>query len=99
MTLRVKPEQLGRGDELLLTAMQINRLKKVTAKRHGTDLCLSKAQTTKTALSLARPLLAPAAKALANEGLSFGAERMLKTIFGKGVGPQEIQLFTDLFRR
>ena len=28
LNLRVKPDQIGRGDELLLTATQISRLKK-----------------------------------------------------------------------
>lgn len=42
-------------------------------------------------MGLARPLIAPAAKALATEGLTFGAEKTLK-IFGKGICLQEIQL-------
>lgn len=48
-------------------------------------------------MGLARLLVVPtakaAAKALATIGLSFGAEKALKKIFGKGVGPQEIQLY------
>ena len=73
MTLRIKPEQLGCGDDLLLTTAQINRMKKVASKRRGADLRMSKTQNEKTAqrqhvfmaLSLARPLLAPVANALA----------------------------------
>jgi len=48
-------------------------------------------------MGLARLLVVPtakaAAKALATIGLSFGAEKALKKIFGKDVGPQEIQLY------
>ena len=50
-----------------------------------------------TVLSLARPLMMPAAKAaakaLATAGLSFGVERALKKIFGEGFGPREIELY------
>ena len=64
---------------------------------------MSKTQIEKTAqrggsifsslFSLARPLLKPAVKALASAGLSFGAEKALKKIFGNGYGPNEIQLY------
>ena len=43
-------------------------------------------------LGLARPLIKPALGALASAGLSFGAEKVLKKIFGKGFGPKEIEL-------
>lgn len=43
--------------------------------------------------SLARPLIKPAVKALETAGLSFGAEKALKTIFGNGYGPREIKLY------
>ena len=33
VSLRVKPEQIGRGDELLLTATQIKRVKKKQPRR------------------------------------------------------------------
>ena len=102
VTLRVKPGIIGRGDELLLTATQINRMKKANSERKGADLKMSKKQIEKTAqrggnlfstlLGLARPLLKPAHGALASTGLSFGGERILKKIFGKGYGPQEIKL-------
>jgi len=93
VTLRVKPEQIGRGDELLLTGTQ----------RRGADLKMSKTQIEKTAqrggsifsslFSLARPLIKPAVKALASAVLSFGAEKALKKIFGNGYGPNEIKLY------
>ena len=64
---------------------------------------MSKTQIEKTAqrggsifsslFSLARPLIKPAVKALASAGLSFGAEKALKKIFGNGYGPNEIQLY------
>ena len=40
-------------------------------------------------LGLAKPALG----ALASAGLSFGAEKVLKRIFGKGFGPKEIELY------
>ena len=44
-------------------------------------------------LGLARPLIKPALGALASASLSFGAEKGLKKIFGKGFGPKEIELY------
>ena len=44
-------------------------------------------------VGLARPLIKPALGALASAGLSFGAEKVLKKIFGKGFGPKEIELY------
>ena len=44
-------------------------------------------------LGLARPLIKPALGALASAGLSFGAVKVLKKIFGKGFGPKEIKLY------
>ena len=44
-------------------------------------------------LGLARPLIKPALGALASAGLSFGAEKVLKKIFGNGFGPREIELY------
>ena len=44
-------------------------------------------------LGLERPLIKPALGALASAGLSFGAEKVLKKIFGKGYGPKEIELY------
>ena len=38
-------------------------------------------------------LAQPALGALASAGLSFGAEKVLKKIFGKGFGPKEIELY------
>jgi len=85
VTLCVKPEQIGRGDELLLTGTQINKMKKAASERRGADLKMSKTQIEKTAqrggsifsslFSLARQLIKPAIKALASAGLSFGAEK------------------------
>ena len=105
VTLRVKPGQIGRGDELLLTATQISRLKKTSAAGKGMEIKLSQTQIKNTAqrggslfsamLGLARPLIKPALGALASAGLSFGAEKVLKKvlIFGKGFGPKEIELY------
>ena len=103
VNLRVKPDQIGRGDELLLTATQISRLKKKSAAGKGMVIRLSQTQIQNTAqrggslfsamLGLARPLIKPALGALASAGLSFGAEKVLKKIFGKGFGPKEIELY------
>ena len=103
MALRVKPEQIGRGDELLLTATQISRVKKTAAAGKGLELKLSQTQIQNTAqcggnlfsavLGLARPLIKPTLGALASAGLSFGAEKVLKKIFGNGFGPMEIELY------
>ena len=100
VTLRVKPEQIGRGDELLLTATQISRLKKNASAGKGREIKLSQTQIQNTAQrggnlfsSLLRPLIKPALGALASAGLSFGAEKVLKKIFGKGFGPKEIDLY------
>ena len=101
--LRVKPGQVGRGDELLLTATQISRLKKTSAAGKGMEIKFSQAQLQNTAqrggslfsavVGLAKPLIKPALGALASAGLSFGAEKVLKKIFGKGFGPKEIELY------
>ena len=103
VTLRVKPGQIGRGDELLLTATQISRLKKTAAAGKGMEIKLSQTETQNTAqrggslfsamIGLAGPFIKPALGALASAGLSFGAEKVLKKIFGKGFGPKEIELF------
>lgn len=45
VTLRLKPEQIEGGDELLLTATQIGRKKKTVGKKRGSDLKMSKTQT------------------------------------------------------
>ena len=101
VALRVKPEQIGRGDELLLTATQISRVKETAAAGKELELKLSQTQIQNTAqrggnlfsavLGLARPLIRPALGVLASAGLSFGAEKVLKKIFGKGFGPREIE--------
>ena len=49
MALRVKPEQIGHGDELLLTATQISRVKKTAAAGKGLELKLSHTQIQNTA--------------------------------------------------
>ena len=103
VTLRVKPGQIGHGDELLLTATQISRLKKTSAAGKGMEIKFSQTQLQNTAqrggslfstmLGLVRPLIKPGLGALASAGLSFGAEKALKKIFGKGFGPKEIELY------
>ena len=47
--LKVKPDQIGRGDELLLTETQIKRLKKRSAAGKGMVIKLSKTQIQNTA--------------------------------------------------
>ena len=101
--LKVKPDQIGRGDEIFLTETQIKRLKKRSAAGKGMVIKLSQTQLQNTAqrggnlfsamLGLARPLIKPALGALASAGLSFGAEKVLKKIFGNGFGPREIELY------
>ena len=96
VTLRAKPDQIGRGDDLLLTATQITRVKKSAAAGKGVELKLSQTQIQNTGqrggnlfsavLGLARPLIKPALRALASTGFSFGAEKVLKKIFGRGLG-------------
>ena len=64
---------------------------------------MSKTQIEKTAqhggslfsglFKLARPLIKLAVKALASAGLSFGAEKALKKIFGNGFRANEIKLY------
>ena len=49
VTLRVKPEQIDCGDELLLTGTQINKMKKAASEQRGADLKMSKTQIGKTA--------------------------------------------------
>ena len=44
-------------------------------------------------LGLARPLIKPSLGALVSACLSFGAEKVLKKIFGKGFGLKEIELY------
>ena len=101
--LKVKPNQIGRGDELLLTETQIKRLKKRSAEGKGMVIKLSQTQLQNTAqrggslfsamLGFAKPLIKPALGALASAGLSFGAEKVLRKIFGNGFGPREIELY------
>ena len=103
VNLKVKPAQVGRGDELFLTDTQIKRLKKTSATGKGMVIKLSQTQIQNTAqrggslfsamLGLARPFIRPALGALASAGLSFGAQKVLKKIFGKGFGPKEIELY------
>jgi len=105
VTLRVKLEQIGRGDELLLTGTQMNKMKKAASERRGADLKMSKTQIEKTAqrggsiFSSLFSLIKPAVKALASAGLSFAAEKALKKIFGNGYGPNEIKLYKLVQKR
>ena len=101
--LKVKPDQIGRGDELFLTETQSKRLKKRSAAGKEMVIKFSQTQLQNTAqrggnlfsamLGLAKPLIKPALGALASAGLSFGAEKVLKKIFGNGFGPREIELY------
>ena len=49
VTLRVRPDQIGWGDELLLTATQISRLKKNASAGKGMEIKLSQTQIQNTA--------------------------------------------------
>ncbi len=49
VALRVKPEQIGRSNELLLTATQIARVKKTAAAGKGLEIQLSKTKIQNTA--------------------------------------------------
>ena len=109
VALRVKPEQIGRGDKLLLTATQISRVKKKTAAAgKGLELKLSQTQIQNTAqrggnlfsavLGLARPLIKPSLGALASAGLSFGAEKVLKKHLERVLGRRKLN-FRNLPRR
>ena len=107
LALRVRPEQIGRGDELLLTATQISRVKTTAAARKGLELKLSQTQIQNTAqrggnlfsamLGLARPLIKLALGALASAGLSFGAEKVLKRYSERVLGRRKLN-FTNLPR-
>ena len=87
--------------KIALTDGQKKKLQKAVGK--GMEIKLSQTQIQNTAqrggslfsamLGLAKPLTKPALGALASAGLSFGAEKVLKKIFGKGFGPQEIELY------
>ena len=48
VTLLVKPEQIGKGDDLPLTATQTNHLKNAARAGHGADITCSKTQISKT---------------------------------------------------
>ena len=76
-----KTDAAGKGLELKLSQTKIQN----TAQRGGNLFSAM--------LGLARPLIKPALGALASAGLSFGAEKVLKKIFGKGFGPKEIELY------
>ena len=75
VNLRVKPGQVGRGDELLLTATQISRLKKTSAAGKGMEIKFSQTQLQNTAqrggslFSAMLGLAKPALGALASAGL------------------------------
>jgi len=107
VALTVKPEQIGRGDELLLTATQISRVKKTAAAGKGLELKLSQTKIQNTAqrggnlfsavLGLARPLIRPALGALASAGLSFSAEKVLKRYSEWVLGRRKLN-FTNLTR-
>ena len=75
------PPRQGKGVELRLSKTQIQS----TTQRGGNLFSAM--------LGLARPLIKPALGALASAGLSFGAVKVLRKIFGRGFGPQKIELY------
>ena len=108
VTLRLKRENLSGNHDINLTATQINRIQKSLKDGVGMDLTISKTQIRKaiseggnlfsTLFSLAKPLIAPVAKALGTAGLTFGAEKALKGIFGSGIPPQAYEMY-ELFKK
>jgi len=57
VTLRVKSEQIGSGDEFLLTSTQISRMKKAAGENKGADLKMSKTQIEKNCPTWWQPFL------------------------------------------
>ena len=84
----------------MLTQTQLNAINKAKSKRKGIVLKFSQNQIKKTVGSLfsliptlAKAALPTAAKASGLAGLSFGAEKALKKIFGSGgIPPEAIEL-------
>ena len=96
MSLRLKPENLVGNNKLMLTQTQLNKINKAKSKRKGIVLKISQNQIKKTGgslLGLAAAALPMAAKALGLAGLSFGAEKALKKIFGSGIPPGAVELY------
>ena len=106
VTIRVKAAQIGNGTDLMLTSTQINHLKKAKQAGKGAEVKMSMTQIKSTQMvgnlastigKLAVPLIRRAApavgKIVATSGLSYGVEKLLKSIFGNGFGPQEVQLY------
>ena len=96
VSLHLKPENLVGDTKLMLTQTQINKINKAKSKGKGVVLKFSQNQIRKTGgnlFGLARAVLPTAAKALGLAGLSFGAEKALKKIFGSGgIPPEAIEL-------
>ena len=101
ISLKLKPENLVGEHKLMLTQTQLNKLNKAKSKRKGIVLKFSQNQIKKTGGSLfsliptlAKAALPTAAKALGLAGLSFGAEKALKKIFGSGgIPPGAVELY------
>ena len=76
----------------MLTQTQINKLNKAKENEKGIVLKLSQKQTGGSIFILARAALPLVGKALGLAGLSFGAEKALKKIFGSGIPQNAIEL-------
>ena len=96
ISIKLKPENLVGDHQLMVTQTQMNALNKATSKGKGIVLKFSQNQIRKTGgslLGLATAALPMAAKALGLAGLSFGAEKALKKIFGSGIPPGAVELY------
>ena len=100
ISLKLKPENLVGEHQIMVTQAQLNKINKAKSKGKGIVLKFSQNQIKKTGGSLfsliptmARAVLPTAAKALGLAGLSFGAEKALKKIFGSGgIPPDAVEL-------
>ena len=86
-SLRLKRENLVGSHPLQVGKREFNKWNK--AREKGTGVVI---QTGGSLLGLAAAAAPMAAKALGLAGLSFGAEKLLKKIFGSGFPPEAAQL-------
>ena len=99
ISLKLKPENLIGEHQIMVTQTQLNAINKAKSKRKGIVLKFSQNQIKKTGGSLfsliptiTKAALPMAAKALELAGLSFGAEKAFKKIFGSGIPPEAVEL-------
>ena len=92
VNLRLRHENLVGNDTLLLAKRELNKLNKARESGKGVVVQAKGATAGGSLMGLAAAALPMAAKALGLAGLSFGAEKALKKIFGSGIPPQAIEL-------